>query len=563
MSPTHRRAPAAGLAALACLLVAAPSAFAASISQSAGTLTYSGADVDNDVSFTRVAANTVQVVRDTANDSDPISAPPGCTENTVGEDYTCAGVDRVVANGNGGDDVLDGSGLTDIPITLNGATGSDDLTAGASADGLNGGDGEDVLNGGGANDVLSGLDGGDFINGGDGEDDLDGGDGDDLMAGDDGNDRVSGEDGDDRFIGGPGNDDISGGRGFDTAYGPPNAPPAGDLRVTLDDIADDLLSGTPGEVDNVHTDIEGVEAELRGTTPAPPSANDTIVGSGGPNTLSGGRGNDTLDGNAGNDVISGGDGDDAIRARDSYADFIICGAGVDAVQVDTLDRVAECENVDVVEVGNALDVPEDLPPALTLDQPAAGALLPTTGPTTMTATATDDRGIAQVLFIDDDRIVCADAEAPYTCAYSPRGEDVGRNTLVATAIDTAQQTASVTRAVRVDRFTPTLTASVTPRRDRRAPFRFRTRGRLRLPAAVQTALGCAEGVVSVQVKSIGKTISTRRAELRGDCSFSSTVKFATRRRFSRNGRLRFEVRFAGNEVLKRSAAFRRNIRTRR
>lgn len=562
MAPLLCRALGAATLALAALALTAPASLAASLSNAGGTLTYAGGDGDNDVTFSQTAPNEVRVVRDTSDDGDAF-ATASCTENTAGEDYTCSGVNQVVARGNGGADELDGSGLSEIPITLVGGPGNDDLLGGGAADVLNGDDGDDVLTGGGGNDALSGQRGSDTISGLGGNDGADAGEGDDFVSGGDGDDTLSGEEGDDRFLGDAGSDDISGGRGFDTAYGAPNAPPAPNLVVTLDDTANDILSGAGGEVDNVHADVDAIEAEFPSTSVAARSADDTLVGSARENTVSGGHGNDSVDGNSGNDIVLGGDGDDLLRGRDGFADFLSCGAGNDRAEVDTVDRVAECEVVEVVNAGNVLDVPEDLPPAVALDQPAAGALLPTTRATTMTATATDDRGVAQVLFVDDDRIVCADAIAPYTCDYSPRGEDVGRNTLFVTAIDTAQQTASASRAFRVDRFHPTLTATVTPRRDTRAPFRFRTTGRLRLPAAVPASIGCSEGVVSVQVKSVGKTISTRRAELRRDCSFSSAVRFATRRRFSRNGRLRFELRFAGNELLTRTAALRRSVQTRR
>ena len=77
--------------------------------------------------------------------------------------------------------------------------------------------------------------------------------------------------------------------------------------------------------------------------------------------------------------------------------------------------------------------------------------------------ATDDRGLAKVQFLDDDRVVCEDLAAPYECAYQPRGGDVGRNTLVAIAVDTAGQTTSVVRAVTVRRFTsPGLSLSLRP-----------------------------------------------------------------------------------------------------
>lgn len=332
------------------------------------------------------------------------------------------------------------------------------------------------------------------------------------------------------------------------------------MAVTLDDQANDRAAGVDGEADNVHADVEAINAEaqsLGGVLPA--SANDTLIGNALPNSLSGDRGNDTLEGGTNNDVLTGGAGDDTIRARDGFADFVDCGEGGDTAEVDTLDTVQECETVNLLDVGNAN---EDRPPTVELTGPAAGALLLSNRPTEMTANATDDRGVAQVLFLDDDRIVCTDTTAPYTCGYTPRGEDVGRNTLVAVAVDTGQQTASATRTFRVDRFTPTITGQVIPGRDTRAPFRFATTGRLRLPVGVSPALGCGSGIVSVQVKAGGRTLSTRRAKVRRDCTFTSVVTFSSRRRFGRSGTLRFTLRFTGNEVLKRSLAVARNIRTR-
>ena len=74
----------------------------------------------------------------------------------------------------------------------------------------------------------------------------------------------------------------------------------------------------------------------------------------------------------------------------------------------------------MLDVGNAAD---DKPPTVAWVTPKAGAKLGNT--TTLTVTAADDRGVALVRFLDDDRVVCEDTAAPYTCAYAPRGEDVG------------------------------------------------------------------------------------------------------------------------------------------
>jgi pimeloyl-ACP methyl ester carboxylesterase len=97
------------------------------------------------------------------------------------------------------------------------------------------------------------------------------------------------------------------------------------------------------------------------------------------------------------------------------------------------------------------------------------------------------------------------------------------------------------------RVPPVLRVRVSPRRDRRRPFRFVTRGRVVPPRGV----ACDGGVVAVQVKERGQTISTRRARVRADCSFRSAVRFA------RRGRFAFHVRFGGSELLTPAALLRR------
>ena len=92
-----------------------------------------------------------------------------------------------------------------------------------------------------------------------------------------------------------------------------------------------------------------------------------------------------------------------------------------------------------------------------------------------------------------------------------------------------------------------LRVTVTPRRDRRRPFRYRTRGRLLRPAGVNAASGC-RGTVTVQVKAGRRTISARRARLRRTCRFSSRVTFRRAARLGR-GRLKFVVRFSGNRAV--------------
>ncbi len=82
------------------------------------------------------------------------------------------------------------------------------------------------------------------------------------------------------------------------------------------------------------------------------------------------------------------------------------------------------------------------------------------------------------------------------------------------------------------------TARVSPRRDRRAPYRFTAAGRITAPEGVRAADACS-GVVRVRT---GKG-AARRVRVRRDCSWR--VGLRPRRR----GAVRVSARFAGNGVL--------------
>ena len=174
-----------------------------------------------------------------------------------------------------------------------------------------------------------------------------------------------------------------------------------------------------------------------------------------------------IDGGAGNDVMRSFEGDDTIFARDGFADRVDCGPGNDAAIVDTLDQVSpNCETVQAADVGSAND---DASPTVAFATPAENALIPG-GPSTVTVTASDDRGVARVVLIDDGRVVATDTTAPYSFAYQPTANDIGTNTLIAQAVDTGNQVATAIRVVRVDRFNPArVTATVTPSRTGRGP----------------------------------------------------------------------------------------------
>jgi Ca2+-binding RTX toxin-like protein len=131
-------------------------------------------------------------------------------------------VKGIQLDGAGGDDtlmVVDDDGTFNIPVTMNGGAGNDDLEGGSERDYMNGGPGNDVMFGNGGDDVMLGGDGNDVMNGGDGNDTMMGGRGDDQLGGGAGDDYLYGNAGNDSLYGESGNDHLSGGRGTDMVEG--------------------------------------------------------------------------------------------------------------------------------------------------------------------------------------------------------------------------------------------------------------------------------------------------------------------------------------------------------
>lgn len=476
---------------------------------------------------------------------------------TTRESFFVNASPTVMTGGPGRDTYVNGGGFDSVSYS--------DKTAGvtASLDGVaNDPDGENVppefdsLVGSPFADTLIGSGDGDFFFAGDGNDTVEGMGGDDDLGGEDGDDVLRGGAGDDLFEGEPGADRFEGGDGFDRHAADVSSRDSGaavDVTVTLDDAAND---GEAGERDDIRTDVEDLGALGGGA-----SGSATLVGDADVNVLTGGPGEDTIDGGAAGDVLNGGGGDDVIEAREGVSDRINCGSGTDTARVDPLDEVTQCENVLRVAPPTVSPEPpasprpasDDRPPTVAFASPLDGALIDTGRSSRVVVDASDDRGVSRVLLIDDGRVVASDTAAPYAFDYAPRGDDVGRNTLVAIAIDGADQTASAVRPVRVDRFLPTIRVVARPARDRAAPYRFGLTGALGLPRGVTAAQGCRTGTVSVQVKRGTRTISTRRVRLTRRCTFTSAVTFRDRRRLG-DGRLRVTVRFLGNAVLRERTA---------
>jgi hypothetical protein len=194
--------------------------------------------------------------------------------------------------------------------------------------------------------------------------------------------------------------------------------------------------------------------------------------------------------------------------------------------------------------------PDDAPPAIQITAPAANSSVnPATG-VTLTANATDDKGVTQVAFIDADGVLCTDASAPYSCDYKPTGDDVGKNTVIAVASDAAGQTGTDQRRLNVSRFpSGKVSLGVSPRRDTSTPYRFTLSGKVTLPAGVTTAQGC-RGTVVLRITRGRRSVAATNAPLRSDCTYSRALGV----RAADAGSLRATARFNGNAVIRPRSA---------
>jgi hypothetical protein len=137
----------------------------------------------------------------------------------------------------------------------------------------------------------------------------------------------------------------------------------------------------------------------------------------------------------------------------------------------------------------------------------------------------DDFGTPTVTVFDDDGTVCTLRAAPYSCTWTPTGADVGRATLLASAVDADNRSSLAGVRVRVARFEAALTRRVKGRR---------VSGKLRLPAAVEPELGC-DGEVTVRRGKV-----RRRVDLKPNCTYKTRLP---------QGKGRVRVKFGGNQVV--------------
>jgi Ca2+-binding RTX toxin-like protein len=250
-----------------------------------------------------------------------------------------------------GDDKITVSPSVDIPTTLVGGPGVDNIQGGAGPDLiygscvnqadpawpcsgwfdiLDGGAGPDEIHGGDVTPADGGA--GDFIHGGTGNDLVDGGGGSDSVYGDDNNDTV---------MGGTGSDTLYGGNGTDIAsYSNANNSVTASLEGNRND-------GVPGENDLIQSDVEGITGG-----PGP----DTLYGNDQVNLLTGGPGDDSLSGYGGIDLLKGEEGSDLLRP--GLGEDVVYGgtdAGLGSGSFDTVTYSERWNTVNVSLDGVAND----------------------------------------------------------------------------------------------------------------------------------------------------------------------------------------------------------------
>jgi Ca2+-binding RTX toxin-like protein len=290
------------------------------------TLLVSGDETDETFSIGQTD-NTLVISEGSASISvTAMGIAPG-VENVVlnaagGDDIiTITSVDQVgflsiSVNGGNDDDTITATGalLGRVRLSLNGDAGNDTITGSAEGDTIQGGDGDDMI---------SGDDGDDTLQGGSGNDSLSGGNGNDLIEGEDGNDTALGDAGNDSLVGSFGNDVLLGGDGDDTARG---------------GFGSDALNGMAGN------------DSLLGE-----GGSDRIAGGSGDDTIDGGRDDDTIQGHSGADLIDGNHGDDFIRGQ-AGNDTILGDDGDDTIAGDDgRDLIFGQDGDDMIDGNGAAD----------------------------------------------------------------------------------------------------------------------------------------------------------------------------------------------------------------
>ena len=150
------------------------------------------------------------------------------------------------------------------------------------------------------------------------------------------------------------------------------------------------------------------------------------------------------------------------------------------------------------------------------------------------------------------RKACAITAAPYSCAITPLGEDVGTQALRVVLTDAAGATAEASRSVAIPKFAAHVTLRISKRNVRGGKARRTISGVIRYPAGVKRAQACSSGTVTIRIKRAGRSVLNQQVGLSKTCSFTRSIT-ASRRKQS----FSVSADFGGTTVLATAGSTRR------
>lgn len=184
--------------------------------------------------------------------------------------------------------------------------------------------------------------------------------------------------------------------------------------------------------------------------------------------------------------------------------------------------------------------PQGRPPTVRITAPAAGVGFAAPGTIVVAADASDDGGVARVVFLHDGLVIGEDREAPYTASFTPGGEDVGPAEVSAMAFDGGGQTASDTVGFTVERFRRARLSLSARRRGRTVT----ATGALDPPDGVTSEQACSGVVVTLAYRRGRRTVASPLAVLDSRCRYRARTRLRSVRGVT------VQARYPGNAVVR-------------
>jgi hypothetical protein len=165
--------------------------------------------------------------------------------------------------------------------------------------------------------------------------------------------------------------------------------------------------------------------------------------------------------------------------------------------------------------------------------------------TPMAVDVTDGSSVRSVDFYADDRKVCTDLTAPYSCGFQPQAEDIGSTTLVAVASTNSGDTVTAVRTVRVLAVNAQSVSQKTTSTKAKGGWTVATTGKLALPSGAAFNLCAVGGAVNVKYQ-FGRKAVLQTVPVRSDCTFTTKPARVARTSLSSSRRLRARAQFLGS-----------------